>query len=235
MENTVSHQMTLQGFFQSGEADGSLATSLLPACGACGLWKSCHSPKMPVFGKGRKEIMIIGQSPGDVEDKAGRPFVGPSGQKIGETFRRFGIDLTEDCWITNALRCHPAKNKTPPKSIDHCRPYVIQAITELKPKLIVLLGGEAVQSVIGWLYPHDSNGYDVTRWRGWQIPSQATNAWVCSVWHPTFLLHNDYGEGPSRDSETKELIWENDLRAALSHQGRPWPDGPPRLAKGSAD
>src|ERR1700684_448327 len=209
-----------QGFFTTAADNWGLPISLIPACGQCGLFRTCHSPKMPVDGKGRKGILVIGESPGKNEDDQGRPFVGKSGEKVWETFARFGVSRS-DCWITNAARCRPQNNKLPPKAVEHCRPLVIQAINELKPEKIILLGGSAVSSVIGWLWPKDSQGYDISRWRGWRIPDQRNDCWVCPMWHPSFILRSD-GDNRMFDSDVAELIWHQDIKKALELCGRPW-------------
>jgi uracil-DNA glycosylase family 4 len=140
-----------KGFFhESSLVRQAPQLSLAPKCGTCGIYKTCKSPKMPVHGKGRKGILIVGEAPGATEDEQNRPFCGKSGQFLRDRLKRYGINMDEDCWLTNALICHPANNRKPtPDEIGYCRPNVLKAIRELEPLVILLVGGPAVTSVIG--------------------------------------------------------------------------------------
>jgi uracil-DNA glycosylase family 4 len=76
-----------------------------PQCGSCGLYKTCKSPKMPVGGRGRKKILVVGESPGAEEDNRNTQFVGPTGQYLRSSLSDVGIDLELDCWKYNAAQC----------------------------------------------------------------------------------------------------------------------------------
>ena len=226
--------MTRRGFLPTALTAGNAPPSLFPACGECGLFRSCHSPKMALSGEGKRGILVVGEAPGEQEDLQGRPFVGPSGELLSRVLSRHGVDLRSDCWIYNAALCRPPRNKLPPKAVEHCRPNVVRVIRETNPSTILLLGGSAVESVIKWLWPNDSGGYGIGRWFGWQIPSQQLNAWVCPAWHPAYVLRNDYGpSGKDRagGNDVRELLFERHVAAAIALPGRPWPDGPPDFAR----
>ena len=64
-------------------------------CEECGLWRQCRSPKMEPYGKNELRIAVVGMQPGKVEDKKGRPFVGPSGDELRPELERLGIQLTK--------------------------------------------------------------------------------------------------------------------------------------------
>lgn len=211
--------MKPQGFFAPGTFLKHKVLPTVPRCGACGLYKDCQSPKMPVAGKGKKQIMIIGQSPGKNEDERGVPFIGPAGQKLEAVLEDFDIDMFEDCWITNALICHPANNRKGDKDeIGHCRPNVFNSIKQLKPKVILLLGDDALRSVVGWLWKEDLGALGT--WLGWNIPSQELNAWVCPTWHPAYFLHQS--EKRDDTSEVAQMIWREHIGKAVQITEYPW-------------
>lgn len=214
----------MNGFLSESTLRESKAPpSLVPRCGACGLFKLCESPKMPVDGEGRRKILVVGEAPGAEEDSQGKPFVGPTGRLLRDTLAKFGVDLRRDCWLTNAARCRPPKNELPEKTIEYCRPLLIQAINELKPEIIIPIGTVAIKSLIGWLWKEDPGG--IGRWVGWRIPCQKINAWICPTWHPAALLHGDNkreGEKKEPENAVRKLLFAEHLKAALKLKGRPW-------------
>jgi uracil-DNA glycosylase len=153
-------------------------------CGKCGLWQNCKSPKMEVAGNGQKKMLVVGEAPGREEDARGTPFVGASGQMLQAVLRRNGIDLFRDCWVTNAARCRPTSNELPDKAVDYCRPYLLNAIQKYKPEVIILLGGSALDSLVGYLWGGAPGG--IKMWAGFKIPCQRYNAWICSTFHPMY-------------------------------------------------
>lgn len=213
----------MQGFFAKS-LPVTRGTFRTPRCGACGLYRKCQSPKMPVAGRGLRKILVVGESPGEVEDSQGKPFVGPAGQRLQQGLRKAGVDLFRDCWVTNAARCRPPKNEMPPKAVEFCRPYLIQAVEELKPETIILLGGEAVESLIGYLWREDAGG--VMRWAGFKIPCQRFNCWIAPTFHPSFVLRK---EDPVADlifdRHLKEAC-ELNLATAKDGNRRPWGEAP---------
>ena len=171
---------------------------------------------MPPSGNGKKRILLCGEAPGHNEDDKGIQFVGQSGKLLESILEDIGIDMRRDCWITNSLLCHPEGNIIKNnRSIEYCRPNLVRAIKELQPEVIIPLGARAVQSLIGWLWKEDIGSFN--RWIGWQIPSQQINAWICSTWHPAYLLR-----GVEENSELLEREFTKHLKAATSLVGRPW-------------
>ena len=191
-------------------------------CGACGLHRHCDSPKMVTFGKGRKEILLVGEAPGENEDKRGRPFIGKSGDFLRERLKRCGVNMDEDCWMTNALICRPANNRKPSQEeIRYCRPNVLRTIRELDPKVIILLGGPAMQSVIGSTWKEEVGL--PSRWAGFTIPDQTYNAWICPAFHPSYIMRED-----EKRNRVVNIIWSRHIKAAcsLAKGKRPWPSHP---------
>jgi uracil-DNA glycosylase len=211
------------GFLTLETAVSKAPPPRLPACGKCGLFRGCKSPKMPVVGGGRKRILVVGEAPGADEDDRNRPFVGITGQDLRRELSRNGVDLDRDCWTVNAARCRPKDNKLPDAAVDHCRPLVLRDVERLRPEVIILLGGSAVDSVIGHLW-RESPG-PVSRWVGWQIPCRRWNAWVCPTYHPSYVKRSEDARNP-----VPRLFYERHLKAACRLKGRPWPDGVPEDA-----
>ncbi len=208
------------GFFQSSDLS-SAPPPRLPRCGACGLYRDCKSPRMEPTGKGGRKILVVAEAPGKDEDRWGTQLVGKSGQRLRRSLKKLGVDLDRDTWKTNALICWPAdrelSEEQKKKLAMHCRPNLLNAIKDLNPETIVLLGAVAVKSLIGHLWREDVG--PIGKWVGWRIPCQELNAWICVTWHPSYLL---------RENERVLDLWfDRHLEAALGLEGRPWPDGPP--------
>lgn len=178
-------------FFESALVHGEReTTSDIPKCGACGLYKNCKSPKMPVTGWGRRRILVVAEAPGEKEDQLNRQLVGPSGQLLKITLRQFGLELERDCWKTNAIICRPEDNAKPtPKQIEYCRPNLLSTIRKLQPRSIIALGGTATKSLFEPL--NVSNAGSITVMSGWRIPSKDYGCWVCPTWHPAYLLREE--------------------------------------------
>lgn len=139
-------------------------------CQACDLWRDATQT---VFGEGsdKAKVLMIDEQPGDKEDIEGRPFVGPAGVLLDKALTAAGIDRTE-VYVTNAvkhfrwerrgkLRLHKKPNAV---EIKACRPWLDAEIAALKPKVIVLLGATAAQSILG-------RSFRVIRQRGKWISS----------------------------------------------------------------
>lgn len=204
-----------EGFFPASVLDKSKKPeSLIPKCGACGLYKTCQSPKMELYGQGEKGIMIIGEAPGADEDEQGIPFVGKSGRLLREVLSGLGIHPKRDLWITNSLICRPPGNRTPTaKEIDYCRPNITRAIRECKPRTLILLGLPAIKSVIGSIQKDVPT--KITPWVGWQIPCQRPHMWICPTYHPSFILR----EQDKRPIARK--LFEQHIEAAISLKEKP--------------
>lgn len=204
-----------RGFFHGSQTIRKPTMATVARCGACGIYKECQSPKMPVSGEGRRGILIVGEAPGKTEDEQGTQFVGKSGELLIQTLRQLGVKR-DDCWFTNALICRPPSNRTPDKKeIGYCRPNLVKTIKDLNPTVIVPLGGVAVESLIGWLWREDTGG--ISRWVGWQIPSQRLNAWICPTYHPSFVLRTEQ----EKTGRVVRRYFEDQLEAAVEKTERP--------------
>lgn len=207
------------GFFSAADARRvKPLPTLHPRCDQCGLFQSCHSPRMRVAGSGRRRILVVGEQPGAAEDRQGQPLVGQSGQYLSDVASSVGLSLRDDCWLTNALICHDTNKSEPKTAVDDCRPNLLNTIRQLKPTTIILAGQMAVTSLIGHLWKPDVG--PIGRWTGRQIPSQKLNAWLCPVHNPAYLLRDKV------DRITKDQFREA-LREAASLTTVPYPDGPP--------
>jgi uracil-DNA glycosylase family 4 len=162
-------------------------------CMECGLYKGCISPKMPVTGKGKKEILIIAEAPGKTEDEQNKQLIGDAGKLLRGRLKDCGMDLDEDFWKTNAVICRPPKNRKPKrKELKCCKPNYVKIINELKPKFIWLVGAAAIESYyMDHFADEDGTVLTPTRWRGLCIPDQMSGAWVLPMFHPSFALRNE--------------------------------------------
>jgi uracil-DNA glycosylase family 4 len=151
-------------------------------CQKCGLWKLCKSPRMEGEGTNHPVYAVVGEAPGGTEDDLDLPFQGDAGIVLRETIERVGIKISE-CRFTNAVRCRPPDNKLSsfPHAIDYCRPNILRELHVLKPKVVILLGNSAIQSVLrkkGILKLHG------------QVFEDRGIKFVCAF-HPAYLLRQD--------------------------------------------
>ena len=112
------------------------------ACRKCRLWQGAKHG-VPGEGPLNAKIMLIGQNPGADEDELGRPFVGRAGKFLTKTLAEYGI-RREDVFITNIVKHVSPKNRKPfADEVAACLPYLTTQISDIKPKIIVLLGASA--------------------------------------------------------------------------------------------
>lgn len=155
-------------------------------CKGCDLWKL---GTQTVFGGGASHarVMFVGEQPGDQEDKAGKPFVGPAGRILDKALVEAGINRTE-VYVTNAVkhfkweprgkrRIHKKPNQL---EINACRPWLDAEVAVVKPELIVCLGATAAQSVLG-------KSFKVTQHRG-ELISHELAPYVVATVHPSSIL-----------------------------------------------
>jgi len=196
--------------------DTSSLTEVLAAsreCTACHLYKRATQT---VFGEGPRgaPIMLVGEQPGDYEDVAGKPFVGPAGKIMDRALEETGIDRTK-VYVTNAVkhfkweprgkrRIHQKPNS---REIAACRPWLEAELRLVKPKLLVCLGATAAHAIFG-------PSFRVTRERGKVLSSKLAPRVLATV-HPSSLLRQPDEE--SRQREYKRFV--ADLRAAVKAAG----------------
>jgi len=157
-------------------------------CRGCDLWKRATQT---VFGQGAApaSVMLVGEQPGDKEDLAGHPFVGPAGKLLDEALIIAGIDKS-DVYITNAVkhfnwapdpRGKRRIHKKPRYSeIQACRPWLEAEISAIRPRIIICLGATAAQALLG-------KEFSVMRQRGKFVPSPFAPRVMATV-HPSSIL-----------------------------------------------
>jgi DNA polymerase len=176
------------------------------ACTACGL---CESRRQTVFGVGhpRAEWMIVGEAPGEQEDLAGEPFVGPAGQLLDQMLRALGLartivpaasdtaprapglrapdaegDPARRVFIANTLKCRPPRNRNPePDELARCEPFLRRQVELVQPRVILLMGRFAVKTLLKTDEAIGKLRGRLHRYEG--IP-------VIITYHPAYLLRN---------------------------------------------
>ena len=165
-------------------------------CVSCSLSKTRTNV---VVGKGNEKanLVIIGEGPGEQEDKSGLPFVGRAGKMLDTALAAVNIDPLEDCYITNIVKCRPPNNRKPTASeSDACMPWLNKQIELLSPKIIVLAGSTAAESFLGVKEP-------ISKIRGKWI--EKDNIKYMPIFHPSYLLRN-----PSKEKgKPKWLTWQD--------------------------
>jgi uracil-DNA glycosylase family protein len=205
-----------------GTATGSAADFLperltLPAlreaaagCRGCHLWQV---GTQTVFGEGAAAAtaLFVGEQPGDQEDRAGKPFVGPAGRVFDEALAAAGIDRTS-VYVTNAVkhfkwqargkrRIHQKPNAA---EVAACRPWLEAELEVVKPRVLVLLGATAAQSLLG-------RQFRVTQHRGELLDSELAEVVTATV-HPSSILR---GEPEEREASFNAFVDDLKLVAKL--------------------
>lgn len=128
------------------------------------------------------KLMVIGEAPGENEDKEGKPFVGKAGQLLDKIFAYGGFDMEKQVYITNVVKRRPRNNRTPTKAeIEYYLPSLLEEIAVVGPKVIVLAGSIAAKAVLG----HDTR---ITKVRGQWFKLGEDGADIMPVFHPSYLL-----------------------------------------------
>src|SRR5579872_3827597 len=166
-------------------------------CRACPLWKGATQT---VFGEGPQhaQVVLVGEQPGDKEDRAGKPFVGPAGQMLDRALEEAGIDRSKT-YVTNAvkhfkfmqrgkIRLHQKPNTS---EIKACRQWYERELASIKPALVVAMGATAAQCVFGKITPINKN-------RGRLIELDDGIKALVTV-HPSYLLRL-----PDADAKARE-------------------------------
>jgi len=185
-------------------------------CKACDLWKT---GTQTVFGEGAKkaEILFVGEQPGNDEDLAGRPFVGPAGRVLDEGLEEAGIDRTL-AYVTNVVkhfkweprgkrRIHAKPNWA---EIAACRPWLDAELEAVKPKVLVCLGATAAQALLG-------RQFRVTKQRGVPVESDLAPNVIATV-HPSSILRQETEE--DRKAAMADLVADLKVVAKLLAEKR---------------
>jgi DNA polymerase len=186
-------------------------------CRACHLWER---GTQTVFGEGGRDadIVLVGEQPGDQEDREGHPFVGPAGRLLERAIADAGLDRRR-IYLTNVVkhfkweprgkrRIHQKPNA---EEVRACRPWLAAELAVLRPRALVCLGATAAQAMLG-------PGFRVTQHRGELLASPLAELVLATV-HPSSILR-----APDDDARRRELVrFVGDLRTlrrALERAGR---------------
>ncbi|HZC29319.1 MAG TPA: UdgX family uracil-DNA binding protein [Gaiellaceae bacterium] len=170
-------------------------------CRGCHLWQS---GTQTVFGEGSSDaaVMFVGEQPGDQEDRQGKPFVGPAGRVLDDALEAAGIDR-DTTYVTNAVkhfkwqargkrRIHQKPNWA---EMTACRPWLEAELTVVRPRVLVLLGATAAQTLLG-------RQFRVTQFRGRLIESELAEHVTATV-HPSSILR---GEPEEREANFAAFV-----------------------------
>ncbi|MGQ4646484.1 uracil-DNA glycosylase family protein [Lyngbya aestuarii] len=173
--------------------------TLAAHCQSCHRCELGESRTHAVVGRGHLQapIMIIGEGPGQNEDETGLPFVGKAGQLLEKILDSVNLDSEQDVYICNIVKCRPPGNRVPAtEEIAACKPYLLEQIRLVDPKIILLTGATAVKGLTG-----DKRGITKIRgtWMEWE------GRLSMPILHPAYLLRN-----PSREQgKPKWLMWQD--------------------------
>jgi DNA polymerase len=164
-------------------------------CRGCHLWRNATQT---VFGEGLKKarVMLVGEQPGDREDRAGKPFVGPAGRELDRGLVEAGIDRSE-AYVTNVVKHFKFEERgrrrihaTPKRfEIDACSPWLQEELRVVQPEALVLLGATAAKAILG-------SKFRVTQQRGELLESELAPI-VSATIHPSAILR-------APDEETRQ-------------------------------
>ena len=171
-------------------------------CQGCELYKNATQT---VFGEGSRKaaVILLGEVPGDEEDRQGHPFVGPAGRLLDGALDDAGLSR-DDVYVTNAVkhfRWEPRgkrrlHKKPTTRQIEACRPWLQAEILVVKPQVIVCLGATAAQSMLG-------NEFRITKQRGKFFASEHA-AWILATYHPSAILRAP--DKQDREQKRFELV-----------------------------
>lgn len=196
------------------------AAEIVERCRRCAIGSTrTHS----VYGEGDActDLMVVGEGPGETEDRLGRPFVGRAGELLDRMLLAIGLPR-ESVFICNTVKCRPTlddgtrlRNRAPePDEMANCRPYLDEQIEIIRPRIILALGAPAAKSFLG---PQ----FSITKQRGrWYIGP--LDIPLIASFHPAYILRQTGGEL----NAVKRLVWD-DLKAVRTKLDETPPPEPP--------
>jgi DNA polymerase len=162
----------------------------IEACTVCGLAAGC-TRKVPGQGDRGARLMLIGEGPGEVEDREGLAFVGPAGQLLTRMLAAISLPR-ERVYICNVVKCRPPQNRVPlPQEAQACLPFLRMQAALIRPEIILLMGSTAARTILG-------EDIRITRDRGKWF--ERKGVWMMPTYHPSALL---------RDAEKKKDAWKD--------------------------
>jgi uracil-DNA glycosylase len=185
-------------------------------CRGCDLYK-CATQAVFSEGPSRAQLLVVGEQPGDVEDREGRPFVGPAGKLFDRAIEAAGLDRDE-MYLTNAVkhfkwardtRSKRRLHKTPTRSeIRACFPWLANEIALVQPRIILCLGAVAAKALLG-------PTFSVTKQRGVVLKSEWADVVIATV-HPSAVLR-----APKGERIRAERMFVADLRKVVRELAKP--------------
>ena len=172
----------------------------------CAKCRLALNRKYAAFGEGvlTPEVLVVGEGPGEEEDKQARPFVGPAGKLLDRMLAAVDLDRGRNCYITNIVKCRPPMNRDPaPDERETCLPYLERQIRFLRPKVILALGRTAAQTLL-------KSERGVAALRGTLHDRRGVPLLV--TYHPSAIL---------RDEALKRPAWEDLKRLRAFLDGGP--------------
>jgi DNA polymerase len=154
-------------------------------CRACAL---SETRRQTVFGTGPQDArwLLIGEAPGAEEDASGEPFVGQAGRLLDNMLAAIGLSRARDVFIANVLKCRPPRNRDPlPEEVACCEPFLARQVELLAPRVIVVMGRFAAQSVLG-----TDASIASLRGRLHAYRSAQRSIPVVVTYHPAYLLRS---------------------------------------------
>ncbi|NIE63850.1 uracil-DNA glycosylase [Burkholderia sp. Ax-1719] len=158
--------------------------SLAERVASCTRCRLCEKRTNTVFGVGDREAewMLIGEAPGENEDRQGEPFVGQAGKLLDNMLRSLTLARGENVYIANVIKCRPPGNRNPePDEVARCEPYLQRQVALVKPKIIVAMGRFAAQSLL-------KTGNSIASLRGRVHEYEGVP--VIVTYHPAYLLRS---------------------------------------------
>ncbi|MDZ7828183.1 MAG: uracil-DNA glycosylase [Halofilum sp. (in: g-proteobacteria)] len=169
------------------------------ACTACALCET-RTQAVPGVGNAGADLLIIGEAPGQEEDRRGEPFVGRAGQLLDRMLAAIGLDR-DTVYITNVLKCRPPKNRDPkPEEVQACSGYLRRQIELIRPRAILAVGRISAQQLL-------ETGEPIGRLRGRWHRFGPRDTPLLVTYHPAYLL---------RSPGEKRKAW-TDLKAVRDH------------------
>jgi len=190
-------------------------------CLMCGLYKICLNPKIKPFGEGASNIFIIGEAPGEEEDKTGIPFIGKAGKFLDDSFSEFGVEMDRHCTRSNVLQCRPPDNTFDESKVEYCYERLEAQIKKAKPRLIMCFGLQAAKRMLpDHIVPGLRGKGGLHLIRGDVYPSIKYDCWVSVHYHPAYILRDrDMEDVFMRDMEKALKYLDIDLPEQLIGMG----------------
>ena len=179
-------------------------------CSKCALCES-RTHIVPDRGNSEARVMIIGEAPGENEDRQGKAFVGRAGRLLDQMMKDAGFDTDQDSLIVNVVKCRPPDNRAPkPEEVKACFPFLARQIELVKPSYILLLGATAMKHV----FPEKKSFSMASQVGNFFTDPKYPGVECMALFHPAYLL---------RDPRKKPLMAEH-----IERFKRAWRATPPR-------